>query len=565
MGRAEGSKIQLWMRYARVAVACTGFAGLIACAETPNIDTRGPNVLVIVADDLGFSDIGVLGGEIPTPNLDALAQDGVLMTNFHVAATCSPTRAMLMSGVDNHRAGLGNMGEFLSDSQRGKPGYEGHLNHQVRTLATTLREAGYATAMAGKWHLGTEPEERPHARGFDRTFALLEGSGSAWSDLSAAPLIGNRVHFTRNGQIVEREPGFAATLFVDELIEFIDDEREERPFFAYLAFQSVHWPHHAPDEFLEKARGRYDAGWRAVRQARLKRQRELKIFPPRTTASSMEEYVPKWSELSEAQRLDEAARMEAYAAMGMAMDFEIGRLLSHLRSIGELDNTLVLFVSDNGADPSQPERSPRGRPWYEARYPKTAPDELGRPGSFPSTGFAWARVSVTPLATHKGQPGEGGLRVPLIARLPGQVPASTTSASFGYATDLFPTILDAVGLDSNSGALPGTQEIQGSSLWGVMTGVRERAHLETESVGYELMGNSALFRGDFKLIRQHNKPWRLYNIAQDPGETSDLAAAQPRLYEEMIEGYRQYEEQMGVVPVPADYDVMGQLLKARSR
>jgi len=564
MGNAEDSDSQRWKPYARVVVACTGFVVLLACAETSSIDTRVPNVLVIVADDLGFSDIGVLGGEIPTPNIDALAEEGILMTNFHVAATCSPTRAMLMSGVDNHRAGLGNMGEFLSDSQHGKPGYEGHLNHQVRTLATALREAGYATAMAGKWHLGTEPKERPHARGFDRTFALLEGTSSAWSDLSAAPLIGNRAHFTRNGEVVERGPGFAATLFVDELIDFIDDEREGQPFFAYLTFQSVHWPHHAPDEFLKKVRGRYDAGWRAVRQARLERQRELEIFPPRTTASPMEEHVSKWSELSEAQRRDEAARMEAYAAMGMAMDFEIGRLLSHLRSIGELDNTLVLFLSDNGADPSQPERSPRGRRWYEARYPETDASELGRPGSFPSTGYAWARVSVTPLATNKGRPGEGGLRVPLIARLPGQVAASTTSASFGYATDLFPTILDAIGLDSKTAALPGTQAIQGSSLWGVMTGVRERAHLETESIGYELMGNSALFRGDFKLVRQHTKPWRLYNIAQDPGETSDLAAAQPRLFEEMIEGYRQYEEQMGVVPVPEDYDVMEQLLKARS-
>lgn len=550
----------------RVCAAALATVPLFACSTTFFKLPPPPNVLLIVADDMGWSDLGALGGEIPTPNLDALAAEGVLFSNFHVAATCSPTRAMLLTGADNHRAGIGNMGEFLTEAQRGKPGYEGHLNRRFATLAEHLRDAGYTTGMVGKWHLGSAPSQRPHARGFDRTFAFLEGSGSAWSDLSPAPLLGDRVRFTRNGEVVPRPAErFSAELYVDEMIDFIDAApKGGAPFFGYLAFQAIHWPHHAPDAYLEAARGMYSDGWRAVRNARIAKLRELEIFSPSTPASPFEPSLPAWDSLAPEQRRDEIARMEAYAAMATAMDHEIGRLIEHLRATDRYDNTLILFVSDNGADPSEPERSARARDWYAGLYPKTDPADFGKPGSFPSTGFSWARASVAPLRQHKGQPGEGGLRVPLIAHYPKLIRGGRVTNVFGYATDVVPTVLEAarIATSSQGGMRRTGLDLDGTSLWRVLRGFAKRAHQPDETIGYELMGNSALFRGDLKLVRSHGQPWQLFDIAKDPAETRDLAPARRAEFEEMLVHYENYEREMGVIAVPPDYDVMKILLGA---
>jgi arylsulfatase A-like enzyme len=550
-----------WFPIAKRIGSALLFIAVFPSCVTPIEGKTRPNVILIVADDLGFSDIGVLGSEIPTPNIDALARGGMLFTNFHVAATCSPTRAMLLTGADSHRAGLGNMGEFLTDEQRGQPGYEGHLNHRVETLALRLRRLGYETAMAGKWHLGDGPKERPHARGFDRTLALMEGSGSAWNDGSPAPIIGEQTQFTRDGEIVERPAGFSATLYVNEMIRFIEEaDRSDRgsPFFGYLAFQAVHWPHHAPELFLDQSRGLYDGGWKAVSQARFEKQRKLGLFNKTVIPSTLADSVPTWETMAAEIRQDESARMEAYAAMAMAMDYEIGRLVEFLRDSGRLDNTLILFVSDNGADPSEPERSPLAGSWYERKYPNTDPADFGRPGTFPSTGYAWARVSSTPLADHKGQPGEGGLRVPFIAHFPTRITPGEENRAFAYVTDIVPTVLDAIG-PSNEKSVAGT--FDGQSLWGVMRGTEAMASRD-EPVGYELMGNAAIFDGDLKLVRRHRAPWRLFDIAIDPGETVNLSETRVGDFERLVAAYEDYEARMGVVPVPDDFDVMKQLLKS---
>ena len=523
-----------------------------------------PNVIVIVADDLGFSDIGALGSEIPTPHIDSLAAGGTLFTNFHVAATCSPTRAMLLSGVDNHRAGLGNMGEFLTEEQRGQPGYEGHLNHRVKTLATRLRRVGYQTAMAGKWHLGDGPNERPHARGFDRTLALMEGSGSAWNDGSPAPIVGERTQFTRDGVAVERPPGFSATLYVNEMIQFVEEADPDSPFFGYLAFQAVHWPHHAPQQFLDAARGLYDDGWQAVSDARFARQGVLGLFSETVRKSPLDERLPLWTEMPIEVRQDEVARMEAYAAMAMAMDYELGRLVEFLRESGRLDDTLLLFVSDNGPDPSEPERSPRAREWYERHYPMNKASNYGLPGSFPSTGYAWARVSSTPLVEHKGQPGEGGLRVPLIAHFPGRIAPGQRNSAFGYATDVVPTVLEAVGASLSDSDDSDDDGFDGQSLWNAMLGA-EAGPVREEPVGYELMGNAVLFDQDLKLVRRNGEHWRLFDIARDPGETENLARTRVADFERLVRQYEAYEARTGVVPVPEDFDVMKLLLEAAER
>ena len=250
--------------------------------------------------------------------------------------------------------------------------------------------------------------------------------------------------------------------------------------------------------------------------------------------------------------------------MAMAMDYELGRLVEFLRESGRLDDTLLLFVSDNGPDPSEPERSPLARAWYGSHYPRNNASNYGLPGSFPSTGYAWARVSSTPLATHKGQPGEGGLRVPLIAHLPGRIAPGQRNSVFGYATDVVPTVLEAVGGSLSDGDDSGDDTPDGESLWGAMLG-DEAGHAREEPVGYELMGNAALFDEDLKLVRRNGEPWRLFDIARDPAETENLARTRVADFERLVRQYESYEVRTGVVRVPEDYDVMKLLLKAAER
>lgn len=543
-----------------LGLICTGANG----APPAGSDTTPrPNVLLIVADDLGYSDLGVTGAEVETPRIDALAGEGVFFTNFHVAATCSPTRSMLLSGVDNHRNGLGSMREFMTAEQRGKPGYEGHLNDRVLTVAEILGEAGYDTAFAGKWHLGHAPGQRPHDRGFTRSLALLEGGGDNWSDGGAAPLVPVGT-FTRNGERVPR-PGtkFSSTLYADELIEFFEEQQPSgKPFFAVLSFQAVHWPHQAPQPYLDAVGDRYAAGWDATRAARLERLRATGLVPDDLPLPARHRWVRPWSELTAEEQATESRRMAAYAAMTENMDYETGRVLDLLRAQGRLDDTIVIFVSDNGPDPSEPDRMAAARDWYVQRYPNETLEGIGGPGSFPSYGPAWAQAGATHLREFKGSASEGGLRVPLIVAWPANVPGGRRSDAFGYATDIVPTILEAAGAQH-----PGTgsgdralHPIDGRSLLPVMRGEAERVHPSDEPVGYQLMKNAALFVGDYKLVRDGppsgDGEWRLYRLSGDVSESVDLAEAEPERFARMRALYDEYAREYGVIPMPDDYDVM---------
>ena len=325
-------------------------------ARTPTATTASPNVLVIIADDLGWGDIGALGSEIPTPHIDSLAADGVLFTNFHTAATCSPSRAMLLTGVDSHLAGLGNMITFIAPNQRGEPGYEGYLNQRARTLGELFQAGGYITGFFGKWHLGEEPGQLPHDRGFEHTLALVTGGSDNWSALGAAPVRPPVEPFSRDGTFIERPEGFSSTLYTDELLQFLNGAaaRSSSPFLAVLSFQAVHWPHHAPDEALARHRDRYHVGWDEVRRARHERLIESALLPEGTPMRERDPRVPGWSDLDAAKRRTEALRMAAYAAMLDDMDEQIGRVLEQLESSGRSRETIVVFVSDNGPDGSEP-------------------------------------------------------------------------------------------------------------------------------------------------------------------------------------------------------------------
>ena len=325
-------------------------AGFVApaAAQTP----RRPNIVIILADDMGFADMGSYGSEIKTPNLDALAKEGVRFTGFYTHATCSVTRSILLSGVDNHLNGLGNMDEWTAPNQMGVDGYEGHLNNRVATLPQLLKDAGYHTYMVGKWHLGKEPSQIPAARGFERDFTLLDGMGSYW-DMTNFSAASPRSVYTEDGRYLRRLPDdyYATTTYTDKMIKFIDENHGDgKPFFAYVCHQAPHEPYHLPKDWRDRHVGEYDRGWDALRQERLKRQIELGIMPPGTQLAERMWFVPDPSLLAPAARAVLGKKMEIYAGLVENLDFHVGRLIEHLKNIGEYENTVFIVFGDNGAE-----------------------------------------------------------------------------------------------------------------------------------------------------------------------------------------------------------------------
>jgi arylsulfatase len=319
----------------------------------PTAQQQRPNILLIVADDLGYSDLGSYGGEINTPVLDQLAQQGVRYTDFYVSPTCSVTRSMLLTGTDNHIAGLGNMGELNAPNQVGRPGYEGVLNKRVASVAELLRESGYHTYMAGKWHLGLKPDQIPHARGFERDFSLLVGGGSHFNDQWNLEWQLPKAPYTEDGRPVEKLPrGFySSKAYTDKTIQFIEEGRPDgKPFFAYMAFTAPHGPLHVPNDWLRRYKNRYDEGWDGIREQRLARMQELGIVESGVSTAERLWFLPRSTSLAPAARVMQGRKMELYASMVEYMDDQIGRVFDYLRQIGEYDNTVVIFLSDNGAE-----------------------------------------------------------------------------------------------------------------------------------------------------------------------------------------------------------------------
>jgi len=554
-------------------------------AEEPT--TKRPNILIVLADDMGFGDIGSFGSEIETPNIDRLASHGIRFTNFHVGAACSPTRTMLMTGVDNHLAGLGNMLEIQADNQFGKPGYEGHLNDSVVTVATLLRDSGYNTYMAGKWHLGHTPETIPHARGFDRSFALMQSGADNWVHMPYAPLYTEVNYFDDDREVqLPTEDYFSTNYYTDRVIEYIESGRgDNKPFFAYVAYQAVHYPHQAPREFIDKYNGVYDGGWDVLRRERLNRQKEIGVvdadvaLEEQFTKTALDDWkIPNWDALTDEEKRFNARRMQAYAGMVDNMDVNVGRLLSYLDEIGEAENTLVIFLADNGADPNQTPFFPGFRPWYEENYSLTYQSDydgdysaMGLKGSYADYGAGWAAASNTPTSYYKTFSTEGGIRVPFVAWFPEKIPAGRTDRSFGFVKDVVPTVLEVAGV-----GVPGTSydgrtvhAISGTSMWSVLTGETTTVHDDTETIGYELAGSSAIFKGKYKLVQ--NLPpkgtgeWELYDMNADPAEVNNLATDMPDLVSELVQAYADYEAQNGVVPVPEGYDPLVQAAKNAAR
>ncbi len=551
-------------------------------AAVPTGQAAGrPNIVVVVADDWGYSDVGAFGGEIATPTLDALASQGVRFANFHVSASCSPTRSMLLTGIDNHLNGVGNLIESMPREHRGRPGYAGSLSPGVVTVATRLQQAGYRTLASGKWNVGNEPHNRPHRRGFERSLVQGDTGSDNWDPHQRYLPLGPSVRWFEDGREATMPARFySSAFFVDRAIDYLREGRDDpRPFFLYLGFQANHVPLQAPREFIDRYRGRYRAGWDALRAERRDRAAALGLVPA-GTALAPQRTTRDWNTLDPEERRHQERVMEVYAGMAEAMDHHLGRLVAHLRETGRHDDTVFVFLSDNGPEGSD---YAAARAWLLTQYSRRF-ERLGGPGAYALPGPSWASATASPLSGYKFFGTEGGLRVPLIvAGAPG-ARAGAIHHGFTHVLDIVPTLLElaevsagggtqaprdgsapgALGAPGAANAARGPSPLPGRSLLPVLRDPSARVRSPDEPVGHELSGNAALYRGDLKLSRVMppvgDGQWRLYDLSTDPGEAADLSAQRPEVVRSMRAEYERWAAAHGVLPMPQGYDPSRQVL-----
>jgi arylsulfatase A-like enzyme len=559
-----------------IVIMVSAFAapGIALSADAP----RRPNIVIILGDDLGFADMGSFGSEIKTPHLDSLAKDGVRFTNFYTNASCSPTRSVLLSGVDTHQNGLGNMDEWTAPNQWGVDGYEGVLNNRVTTLPQLLKDAGYHTYMVGKWHLGKKPEQIPAARGFERDFTLLDGAASYWdmTNLSAAT---PKSVFTEDGKYLTKLPDdyYATKTYTDKLISFIEAGRGDgKPFFAYVSHQAPHDPYHLPQDWRNRHVGEYDKGWDTVRQERLQRQIELGIMPEGTKLSERMWFIPDPIVLAPASRAILGKKMELYAGMVENLDFHVGRLIDYLKKTGQYDNTIFLVFGDNGAEGTDLFKMIAGTPgtrdflFAAIKWSQTHPNAWGDPGSYVAYGPMWAQVSMTPFSQYKGWLAEGGIHNALIVSGPTvKRPKGSINNGIMHVADIMPTLLELAGTsypkNYQGRELPA---IYGKSWGPVLAGRAESPRTEQDYLAWESFGNHAVRQGEWKLRWQY-KPlgkgeWELFNLVADPAERNDLAAERPDKVKALIALWDNYVAQNGVIlPSRSLFETLDDVLPKR--
>jgi len=558
----------------RILISFMIFSGTnLAIASTES--TQAPNVVLILADDLGFTDLGSYGSEIKAPNLDKLAQEGVRFTNYHTTASCAPSRGMLLTGVDSHLNGVPAIPESIPPSlTKQSENYTGALNRNVVTVATLLKDAGYHTYMAGKWHLGGKKRELlPSRRGFERTVTFDATGADNYEKKTYLPVLESPRWFADGEEIELPEDFYSSRYYVDKIIEFIESNRGDgKPFFSYLALQAVHIPVQVPQEYTDKYMGIYDQGWTAIRQSRLKAAQALKIVPSNIDMVTMSTTLD-WDSLAPEEQRYESKRMAVYAGMIDAMDDNIGRFMQYLKDTGEYENTVFIFTSDNGSEAGDPFAGVGGKYfkwWLKDQNYRTDYETLGTRGSFNRIGPSFASTSASPLAYYKWYAGEGGVRVPLIIS-GGSVSRESSlrggiSDAFAYLTDIVPTILEITGIKHPGRNYRGRkiEPLTGKSLLPLTLGQTNKIHREDEPIGYELLGNKALYKGDYKIVINRgpvgDNSWHLYNIVEDPGETKDLRVDLPELFAHMKADYYSYAANNGVLPIPEGYNQVRQTL-----
>ena len=534
-----------------------GAFAIVALTAIPAFaqDTR-PNILVVLFDDVGFTGFGAYGADAKTPTIDALAQSGTLFSRYYTSPFCGPSRAMLLTGQDNHQTGIGTLVESVTPEQLELPAYSMLWDEDQTTIASLLSEAGYRTYVTGKWGIGAKGKNLPNRFGFDRSYVMDSTGGSNYDHTHYLPGY-PEVPWYEDGEPVRLpEDFYSSRNLVDQMIRYIDKGDADQPFFGFLALQAVHIPVQAPGEFIDRYDGVFDAGWDVMRKERWQRTIELGLVPPTTTLAPVHEDHRAWDDLSAQEKADAARAMQVNAGMKEAADFHIGRLLDHLEQSGQLENTIVVVTSDNGAESAvigleNPVVNLLLSGIHRIEGLDTSPENMGLPGSLTAIGPEWASVEASPLNLYKFYSSEGGLRVPLVVAGPGVNVTGIQDAPM-HVADLMPTLLDAAGVAYDAEAL------YGKSTLPLLSGASTETRSADESFGFEVSGNAALYRGNWKLVRtalpRGDFTWRLFDLSVDPGETTDLSAEEPDLFAEMRAEYEAYATETGVLELgPEDY------------
>lgn len=504
-----------------------------------------PNIILILADDLGFSDIGSYGGEIPTPHLDSLAANGLRFSQFYNTSRCCPSRATLMTGLYPHQAQVGDMVDEYAAKVRAmlkSPAYSDRLNPHTPTIGEALRVAGYRTGMSGKWHLGYRPSEWPAARGFDRSFAVIEGAMNYYGHgiLHTGKIDNPPMALDDKPFVPPREGFFSTDAFTDFAVNFVEESAgTKKPFFLYLAYNAPHWPLQARPETIAHYRGTYKKiGWDRLREQRHERLKRAGLVDPRWPLAPRPANVRAWSDAAPARQDEWDEEMSVYAAQIEEMDRGIGRVLEALRKGGRDKNTVVLFMSDNGGAAENPNRSLPGA-------------KLGTRESYRGYGVGGAHVSSSPFRKTKRYSHEGGITTPLIVHWPAVLRSALRGGvvhDVAHFIDILPTCLELAGASLPASNLGGPSiPLEGVSLAPTLLGGKIA---RSAPLFFEHEGMRAVRDGQWKLVASHGDPWELYDMAADRTETNNLAAAKPEIVRSLVAKYEAWAARVDAKPWP---------------
>jgi arylsulfatase A-like enzyme len=513
-------------------------------------DSR-PNILLIVADDLGYADLGCYGGEIKTPNIDALATQGVRFTHFHTAPLCAPTRSMILSGNDNHVAGMGSMFSVEGTPRAGKPGYEGHLTERIVTVSQLLKDAGYQTLMAGKWHLGFEDENIPYAKGFEKSFALLNGGADHFD--SNRIFFDEPAEFRENNQVVYfPEKGYSSDVYTDKMIGFIKNAQREKPFFAYLTYTCPHWPLQVPSDYINLYKGKYDMGYDSLRVIRFNRQKELGILPASAQIRPRNPALRKWASLTAEEQKIESRKMEIYAAMVENLDDHVGKIIQFLKDSNLINNTVIVFMSDNGAAGEDIYKRQDAVGKYLREHYNNSYENMGSRTSFVAYGPGWAQAGAAPFKLYKSYSTEGGVVTPMFISGNFINRKLGIDSSFINVMDLAPSFLELANQSypvsyNDKKIVP----MLGVSFIPYLKGVTKKIHENEYVYGLEHDGNCLLIKGKWK-ITNISRPFdenafSLYDLSNDVAETNDVSKLYPEKYAEMVMEWGKFKKKVGVI------------------
>ncbi len=527
---------------------------LISCTGTTekNQEETRPNILLLVADDLGYSDLGCYGGDIETPNIDALAAQGIRFSRFHTSPLCATTRAMLLTGNDNHIAGMG-----IQSTEDNGPGYEGRLTNRVLPIPALLRANGYNTYMAGKWHLGKDSLSNPFNKGFERSFVNLIGAGNHYNDQSlfAAHSI---TPYTEDGKPAQWKNGdYSTDFYTDKLIEYINaNKQDKKPFFAFAAFTSPHWPLQVDETYWKKYEGRYEDGYEKLKERRLQSLINAGMISKDAVLPPNHKRVKPWDSLSPEEKKKESRKMELYAGMVDNLDYNIGRILQHLKDIGQFENTIIVFMSDNGAAAEDFYYQPNFAPFLQQHFNDTY-ETMGQPNSFISYGPQWAEAGSSPFRYFKGLPTEGGIIAPMIIAGLNIERKNEIHDEFVTLLDIAPTFYEVAHVtypDEFAGNK--IYPLKGTSLMHFVSGKSDQIHSADYVFGLEHSNLAMIRKGDWKITNIDSpfqeENFQLYNLSKDLAELHDLKDIEPEKYKELLAEWRKFSKEVKVqIPPPA--------------